>query len=122
MTVNHDVVSSSLTGAARKEHTREGVFFFGFFYYFKLIIALLVVMCLPTERSEVGGGRLRAPPVADEASKKACAAVETVRARARKQRFGHRKRKHDGWFGSNVGSSRSPFLTKRHLHKPLMML
>ena len=32
MTVNHDVVSSSLTGAAKKNTTQQGGVFFGFFY------------------------------------------------------------------------------------------
>ena len=32
VTVNHDVVSSSLTGAAKRKTTREGGFLFGFFF------------------------------------------------------------------------------------------
>ena len=88
MTVNHDVVSSSLTGAATKNTTHLGGVFL---WLFLLVPADYIVIgshALTAERlREVGGSRLRAPPVADTASKKAGAAVEMRRARARRSAF-----------------------------------
>ena len=97
MTVNHDVVSSSLTGAATKKHHPSGGVFLWLFLSAPIHGTVVGSRAFTAERlREVGGSRLRAPPVADAASKKAGAAVEMRRREQRATHFGHRKRKHDG--------------------------
>ncbi len=74
--VNHDVVSSSLTGAAKQKRYAFAYLFCFSLGMFKLQLIVCHLSAVPTER-EVGSGRARPPPVVEKRSAIACVVVKS---------------------------------------------
>ena len=105
MTVNHDVVSSSLTGAANEKATRSG----GFFHWLFLLVSAddIVVGSHAFHRLSV-----YAKPVVAvcerrrwrmQRAKRLVPRSKCGEANSEHTHFGHRKRKHDGWICACLG-------------------